>query len=82
MSLSSTKDKPFSPFQNEIVRLSDILSDMVIVMSTGIYQAMYIKDVVSGKDVVISFPEIMKDREAVRELLSVATDMLFDGDLK
>ena len=99
MALRITKNKPLSPFQNEISRLSDVLSDMGMVMvktdnyqyqmigKTMVktdnyqYQMMYADEKMS-KGKIVPFSEITKDREALRELLSVATDMLFDGDLE
>lgn len=73
----------FMPFTNEINRLIGIVKDMGMVMvKSGEhgYQTMYKGDISDEK--VISWKDVENNREAARELLSIAIDLLFDGDLE
>lgn len=69
------------PLKAIILSLADVLEDMgmVMVKTDDLYQTMYKNEEISKKGKIISFSEIIEDREAVRELLSVATDLLFDA---
>ena len=70
-------------FENMLILLinSTDKDGLVMVDRKNVYQTKY-KQEVDLHDKVIPWKEIITNREAVRELLSIATDLFFDGELE
>ncbi len=80
----SRKTQPHIPFTLEVCRLVKIIKDMDMVVCKGDrycvkrYHVRYINEVLEDEK-IIPWELAIKEREVVREVLSIATDLLFDG---